>query len=470
MTFDQISSDALDKFIRKYMREGKVPGLAISIIKEGDTIYSKGFGARDLEEGLPMTPKTLIGIGSITKSFTAMAIMKLVEAGKLAIEDSVAKYIPSPPFSNHPDIKIKHLLSHSSGIPAIDASLMQMFYLFGDYSRICPVQSRDQLLAHIADAEEFIIFKPGERFFYNNDMYVCLGFIVEDLTGQPYRDYIRSEILTPLEMTDAVFTQKEFDKHPTNDRMTGYLPKPSNNDKNKVVPTKSPMPILEDMHAPGGLYVSMEAMMNYAECLLNKGKYKDLQIIAPDSVEQLWQPLIASPYGYGLNPKYAMGWSIEKECIKYPLIHHGGGMGTSCAFFALVPDLNIGVSVAQNSCTGNTATVARAAIALLMGTTPEDQIEELRCQALLKEICGEYRAPYDMYSMKITQKGGMVHANLEIDDGPLDFPIMLDDFDLLKFKICHSNSTKKVYVKFFRNSHTHKIEFGTFDRYLYKKL
>ena len=96
-----------------------------------------------------------------------------------------------------------------------------------------------------------------------------LGFIIEDLTGQPYRDYIRSEILTPLEMTDAIFTQLEFDSHPTNDRMTGYLPKPSNNDKNKVVPTKSPMPILEDMHAPGGLYVSMEAMMNYAQCLLN---------------------------------------------------------------------------------------------------------------------------------------------------------------------------------------------------------
>ena len=470
MTFDQLTSDTLDKFIRKYMREGKVPGLAISIIQEGGIIYSKGFGARDLEMGLPMTPQTLIGVGSITKSFTAMAIMKLVEAGKLAIEDAVAKYLPSPPFSNHPEIQIQHLLSHSSGIPAIDASLMQMFYLFGDYSRICPIQSREQFLAHIADAEEYIIFKPGERFFYNNDMYVCLGFLIEDLTGQPYRDFIRSEILTPLNMTDAVFTQQEFDNHPNNDRMTGYLPKPSKDNTNKVVPSKSPMPIIEDMHAPGGLYVSMEAMMNYAECLLNKGKYKDQQIVTPASVEQLWQPLIVTPYGYGVNPKYAMGWSIDNEYIKHPLIHHGGGMGTSCAFFALVPDLHLGISVAQNTCTGNTATVGRAAIALLMGTTPEDQIEDLRCQSLLKEICGEYSSAYDMYSMKITQKGGMVHANLEIDDGPLDFPIMLDDFDLLRFKICQSASTKNVYVQFFRNAQTQKIDFGTFDRYLYKKL
>ncbi|MHA1618839.1 MAG: serine hydrolase domain-containing protein [Promethearchaeota archaeon] len=466
-TLDQTASNTLDKFIRKYMREGKVPGLAISIIQEGDIIYSKGFGARDLDSGLPMTPQTLIGIGSINKSITAMAIMKLVEAGKLGLEDSVAKYLPSPPFSNHPDIQIQHLLSHSTGIPAVDASLIQMFYLFGDYSRVCPFQTRDQFLAHIADAEEFIIFQPGERFFYNNDMYVCLGFIIEDLTEQPYYEFIRLEILNPLEMTDAVYTKKNFENHPTNDRMTGYLPKPQ--DK-KMVPTKSPPPILEDMHAPGGLYVSMEAMMNYAQCLLNKGKYKDVQLITPESLERLWQPIIASPYGYGKNPKYALGWSVEKECIEYPLIHHGGGMGTSCAFFALVPDLNIGISVAQNCCTGNTATVGRAAIALLMGSAPEDQIEDLKYQALLKDICGEYSSAYDMYSMKITQKGGMVHANLEIDDGPLDFPIIVENFDLLRFKIGHSSSTKKVFVQFFRNAHSHKIEFGTFDRYLYKKL
>ena len=123
-----------------------------------------------------------------------------------------------------------------------------------------------------------------------------------------------------LEMTNAIFTQQEFDSHPTNDRMTGYLPKPSNNDKNKVVPTKSPMPILEDMHAPGGLYVSMEAMMNYAQCLINKGRYKDVQIVTADSVEQMWQPLIDAPYGYGANPKYAMGWDIENEYIAHPFI------------------------------------------------------------------------------------------------------------------------------------------------------
>lgn len=117
----------LDKYIRKYMRSGKIPGLAISIINNGQIIYSKGFGARDLEKGLPMTPQTLIGIGSVTKSFTAMAIMKLVESGMLSLDDSVSKYLPYPPFSNHQNVKIRHLLSHSSGIPACDASLLKCF-------------------------------------------------------------------------------------------------------------------------------------------------------------------------------------------------------------------------------------------------------------------------------------------------------------------------------------------------------
>jgi len=108
--------ESLGKIIRNYMRRNKIPGLSISIFQEDKIIYSKGFGARDLERFLPMTPQTLIGIGSITKSITAFGIMKLIERGKLNLEDSASKYLDFAPFKTHPDMTIKNMLSHTTGV------------------------------------------------------------------------------------------------------------------------------------------------------------------------------------------------------------------------------------------------------------------------------------------------------------------------------------------------------------------
>jgi CubicO group peptidase (beta-lactamase class C family) len=183
----------LEKIIRNYMRKNRIPGLSISIIQEDHLIYSKGFGARNLEKFLPMTPQTLIGIGSITKSITAFAIMKLVEKDKLKLEDSASKYLNFAPFSIHPDITIKHMLSHTTGVPAADAGLSSLFYILDDYTHVYPATNYEDFIAHIGDPEDFVIFRPGEQFFYNNDMYTCLGFIISQISGQNFVEYIRNE-------------------------------------------------------------------------------------------------------------------------------------------------------------------------------------------------------------------------------------------------------------------------------------
>ena len=112
----------LEKIIRTLMRKRHTPGMAIGIIKDGETIYTNGFGARDLKNNLPMNADTLIGIGSITKSFTAFAIMKLQEMGKLSLDDSGSKFLDAEPFKSRPQIKIRHMLSHSSGVPTTTAA------------------------------------------------------------------------------------------------------------------------------------------------------------------------------------------------------------------------------------------------------------------------------------------------------------------------------------------------------------
>ena len=279
----------LEQIIRNYMRKYKVPGLAISIFQEDQITYSKGFGARDLDEFQPMTPQTLIGIGSITKSLTAVGVMKLVEMGNISLNDSVSKYLNFAPFTTHPDIQIQHLLSHSSGVPAADGGLARLFYTFGDYKKVYPATTRDDFIAHLGEPEDFIIFKPGEKFYYNNDMFTCLGFIIEKLSRITYPEFIRKEILDPLEMKRAVFSKEDFEKDPLNDKISGYLPK---KEGDSMIPKKHPVPLYDYLNAPGGLYVPMDEMMHYAQFLLQKGKYKEKKLLSSESIHEIWTPRI----------------------------------------------------------------------------------------------------------------------------------------------------------------------------------
>lgn len=466
MSLDKNSLQKLEKIIRTLMRNTKTPGLAISIYKDNKIVYSNGFGARDLKKGLPMTPQTLIGVGSVTKSFTAMGIMILVERGVINLEDSVSKFINKPPFSNRPEIQIQHMLSHSTGIPACDAGIMPMFYHFDDFSRVCPMFSREDFLAHTADASDFIIFSPGQKFFYNNDMFTCLGYIIEQISGKKYSDFIRTEIFEKLSMDRAVITESGFQSDPMDNKMSGYISK-NENSNSKLVNNR--VPIDELLEAPGGIHVSMEEMMNYVECLLNQGEFRGKRILKPESIQKLWSPKLECPYGYTSEGKYGLGWVIDNDYFRHKIVHHGGGLGTSCAHLMLVPELNFGVSIAINSCTLNTSLISQVVYALLLDKVPNEEIFAMKATHILKEIEGEYFAQYDMYSMKISNKGGFLKADLEIDDGKLSFPIMISNLDELKFKVCNSLLENEKCIQFMRDPQSHQIKFASFDRYLYRK-
>ncbi|TFG14096.1 MAG: class A beta-lactamase-related serine hydrolase [Promethearchaeota archaeon] len=457
---------SLGKIIRTYMRRHRIPGLSISIIQEDKMIYSKGFGARDLEEFLPMTPQTLIGIGSITKSITAFGIMKLVETGKLDLEDSASKYLDFAPFTSHPDMTIKHMLSHTTGVPAADAGLSSLFYLFDDYSRVFPATNYEDFIAHIGDPEDYIIFEPGEKFFYNNDMYTCLGFIISQVSGQEYVDFIRKEILEPLEMKRAFFSKDNFNNDPLNNKITGYLTEKKGN---ILVPKKNPVPLYEYLNAPGGLYVSTEEMINYILCLLQNGVYHGKELLTNKSIKELWTPIIACPYGFGENPHYCLGWVKSNNYLSTKIMHHGGGLGTSCAHIALDLDHKIGIMAGQNSCNANINVIIKAALSILLGFDPTKEVEELNLETIIDDIKGNYKSPHDLYDLKISLDKGILTADIEIDDGPMSYPIIVENLDTLDFKICGTLPPIKQNIRFIKSPKSNKVEFAIFDRYLYRK-
>ncbi len=459
--------DQLQKIIVKLMRKFKVPGLAISIVQNDTSLYEKGFGARNLEENLPMTPNTLIGIGSISKSFTAFLILKLREKGQLNLDDSVSKFLEIEPFLSHPDIIIAHLLSHSSGIPSVDAQWLPIAITYGDYQRIYPIGSLDDYLYHLSETKDEIFFKSGEKFFYNNDMFTLLGLLIEKITGKTFEEVLNEEILKPLEMTRATVNREQLEKDPMKDYITGYIHKGS---EEKLQFDKPKLPFSKFLQAPGGLYTSMHEMLNYADCLLQKGIFKNKRIIESESIELLWSPRIKSPYGYGKDPKYCLGWVREEDFLNNTLIHHGGGLGVSTSFFGLIPELNIAVSVAENDDSGICGIVGICALTMMVGKNPEQINEKLKIIEIYDKIAGSYKSSLGLYKLEVSFKAMSIHIKVESDDGIFNFPLIIENFDDLTFRLFSTIPSNLQKVKFYQDSKTGKVEYVTYDRYLYHKL
>ncbi|HIP56711.1 MAG TPA: class A beta-lactamase-related serine hydrolase, partial [Ignisphaera aggregans] len=191
----------LEEFILSKMSETRIPGLSIAIVDRDRVVYARGFGFRDLERGLPSTPETIYGIGSVTKSFTALAIMKLVEEGKLSLDDPVERYVPLKLRSMGEPIRIHHPLTHTSGIAALayaEAFIRGSLQLDGE--TWLPLASPQDVISYMSGYEEWVVDKPGKRFFYLNEGYVLLGYIISKVTGIEYEDYVKQYILRPLSM------------------------------------------------------------------------------------------------------------------------------------------------------------------------------------------------------------------------------------------------------------------------------
>ncbi len=185
-----------DSIAESVTRNGGVAGLAIAVLRGNDTLVMKGYGSADLENDLPATAQTVYRIGSVTKQFTSVAIMQLVQQGKLSLDDDVTKYVPNAPTHGR-RILVRHLLNHTSGIP----SYTDVGPEFGRVARLD--LSHDSLLAVVRD--DSLQFEPGSHFYYNNTGYYLLGMVIEKVTGKPYGDYVRDALFVPNGLTSTVY-------------------------------------------------------------------------------------------------------------------------------------------------------------------------------------------------------------------------------------------------------------------------
>lgn len=321
-------ADEIDSYIRGEMERQHIPGLSMALLRHGKPLRSKGYGYADLDHKVSVTPNTVFQLQSITKSFTATAIMMLVEDNKLSLTDKITKYLSGTPSSWEP-ITITHLLTHTSGIkdfinePTVD--------LTKDLEAQDVIRSLEKLPLN---------FEPGERYAYSNTGYHLLGMIIEKLTGGTWQDFLRERILKKLKMKDSDLNSATCKlRH----QALGYTWRSNRFERGAfVAPT-----ILG--YAGGGMLSTVVDMAKWDRALFSD------TLISRSTLEQMWTP---AKLNDGSKVDYGFGWSVG-DYLGFPMVDHGGAhmTGFRTAFMRFLNE-ELTIIVLCNSRQANPANIA----------------------------------------------------------------------------------------------------------------
>ena len=393
--------EKFESFLLEKMSKTKIPSVAVSIIKDDEMVYSRGFGFKDIESGLPATPRTLYGIGSITKSFTALAIMQLEEKDLLSVEDPIDKYIP---FSIEPfgeKVRIWHLLTHTSGIPSLAYAVAYIRGRLGLSECWLPLSTAEDILSFMSKCRDWVAAKPGEKFFYLNEGYALLGYIIEKVSGLKYEDYVKKNILEPLGMKRSFFGKDEVESDP--DVATFYVVDKSGNH----VPKKFPYGITSD----GGLISNTIDMCHYLSMFINQGKYDGREIVSPDKIGEMEKPRIKVPYVLLGGETYGYGLIITPDIHGHKLVWHSGSVLVTTGFAGYIRDKKLGVVVLANSSGYSLSKLGVYALSLLLGRDPE-KLDLFKREKVLDKLEGKYSTYKETMTVEVLCKGEFLTINI----------------------------------------------------------
>ena len=320
--------------IEGIMKQENITGLMLGITTKDAVLFSGGFGYSDLNTRRNVSESTLFRMGSITKMFVSLGIMKLVNEGKLKLDDELKKIAPEVPFQNKWEntnpVRIVHLLEHTSAFD--DIKLNRMYSLDTNEKK-----GIDMMLIH--KNSMICRWKPGERFAYSNPNYAILGYIIEKISGKPYSQYLTENILTPLGMRNSNFNLRS--KFPERD-VKEYIVK-----NGKTIPIKS-VTLLSGPQ--GALWSSAEDMVRFLQLFLRNGDSL-FPANTTTEIETAHSSLAArsgQKNGYSLgNDNTFFGYS------KLPFRGHDGLTGTCFSSFKYNRELGIGFVLASNSNNNN---------------------------------------------------------------------------------------------------------------------
>ncbi|MBE0538230.1 MAG: beta-lactamase family protein [Ignavibacterium sp.] len=291
------NEEKIDKIFSDYNKPD-VPGAAVMVIENGEIIFEKSYGLANVEKNLPVTEATNFRLASVTKQFTAMSILMLIDRGQLKLETTLKEIFP-----NFPDygknIKIKNLLQHTSGLI--------------DYEDLIPdtatLQVKDQDVLNLIMQTDSTYFQPGSQHQYSNTGYALLALTVEKISGKSFRDFLRDNIFQPLGMDNTIAFEKDINE--VRKRAYGYTIKDN-------VLEFTDQSITSAVLGDGGIYSSLNDLYKWDQALYT-GKLIDKKYLDESWTRGMTNNGIEFPYGYG--------WRLEKYHDIEVVYHTGSTRG-----------------------------------------------------------------------------------------------------------------------------------------------
>ncbi len=405
--------EKLDKLLIDELQLTRAPALSIGVVYENQVILTRNYGAINIEKNIPATSNSLYMIASVTKSFTSLGILKLVEKGKISLDDKLKDYLPIKIGFEEDPIRIKHLLTHTSGIPNMFDPLFEvnMEDIYGVNNEIpkIPWSTWDDIYRVLNDAEEFITEKPGKRFYYNNLAYELLGKIIEIVSNTSFSTFIKKEILNPLKMKTSGFFEQDITDNLN--LATPYIIKPGSNPP-KLIPIDYPEK--KFISAAGGLFSSVNEMTNYMIMHLNEGNFNEKQIIAPELLKQMHSiqfedkyPNILAKAAFGEYGRtgYGYGLAVHEDFYGHKLVQHSGSYMGASAWMALLPEEKIGVIFLSNH-HPSPRSLAQAVLLQIMGLEPKKHHPQLVLRYHHNKLTGMYSAYRGLEKVQVISKNG----------------------------------------------------------------
>ncbi|PSP76347.1 penicillin-binding protein [Halobacteriales archaeon QS_1_68_20] len=396
-SLDPDAEAEVESFVVDWLSEHDVPGAALAVVDGEDLVYAEGFGARRLDHNDPATPDTLFGVGSCTKSFTAIAVVQLAADGHLDVEDPVDDYLPHLADVPGDPVTIRELLTHTSGMPSDGSAGPLISRPLGLGQAEVPLSSDADFRRHVEGSVDRRV-TDREAFFYYNSGYTMLGQVVEAVSRQPFAEYVEENVLSPLGMDRSTFSRADFEA--AEDRMTPYVE--DDGDFQEVGFPFDPL-----IHAPGGLVSSVAEMANYLRMYIGDGTFRGESVVASGGLEEMTTPVgTFGTYFDGREIGYGYGLTVE-QFLGDRLIGHGGSIGVSTAWFGYLEEAELGLALACT--TGPEAhpmVVGPAILALLQGERPAEVVPHYRLVSALEAATGEYESYRGIGTAQVERESG----------------------------------------------------------------
>ncbi len=316
----QIESSRIDSLMSSIYKPG-FPGAAIAVMKQGEVVFKKGYGIADLDSKSPITSSTNFNICSLTKQFTAYAILQLTREGRLSLDNKLIRFFPdfTPGVANR--VTVRELLSHCSGIvdhySYVDKTLYKEFW---DKDVLTAIRSVDS-----------VYFPPGTRYLYSNAAFCLLSLIIEELSGEKYPAYLRDHVFGPLGMKRSNVIQPDVE---ISDRAFGYE---CEKDTFKIADAKQSL--FFSTMGDGGVYTSIDDYLRWVNALQHK------EVLDPELVKEAQSPQFPIDSARGLS--YGFGWYVAGSGAAR-LIYHTGSNGGFRSIVFLKPAAGYAVVIFSN--------------------------------------------------------------------------------------------------------------------------